>query len=79
MDYWIGAMAFTPDAKLLITGSRDQTIKLFDMPHVAEQRTLKGHTAWVRALAVTPDSKVLISASDDHTIRFWDIEAGTAL
>ena len=53
MDYWIGAMAFTPDAKLLITGSRDQTIKLFDMPHVAEQRTLKGHTAWVRALAVT--------------------------
>src|SRR6478609_5822827 len=65
MDYWIGAMAFTPDAKLLITGSRDQTIKLFDMPHVAEQRTLKGHTGWVRALAVTSDSKVLISAGDD--------------
>jgi WD40 repeat protein len=52
MDYWIGAMAFTHDAKLLITGSRDQTIKLFDMPLVAEQRTLKGHTAWVRSLAV---------------------------
>ena len=76
MDYWIGAMAFTPDAKLLITGSRDQTIKLFDMPHVAEQRTLKGHTAWVRALAVTPDSKVLFSASDDATIRFWDLSNG---
>ncbi|HYM89290.1 MAG TPA: WD40 repeat domain-containing protein, partial [Nitrospiraceae bacterium] len=76
MDYWIGAMAFTPDAKLLITGSRDQTIKLFDMPHVAEQRTLKGHTAWVRSLAVTPDSKVLLSASDDATIRFWDLSNG---
>ena len=48
MSYWIGAMTFTPDAKLLITGSRDETIKLFDMPHLAEQRTLKGHTAWVR-------------------------------
>jgi len=76
MDYWIGAMIFTPDAKLLITGSRDQTIKLFDMPHVAEQRTLKGHTAWVRALAVTPDNKVLISAGDDATIRFWDLSNG---
>jgi WD40 repeat protein len=76
MNYWIGAMAFTPDAKLLITGSRDQTIKLFDMPHVAEQRTLKGHTAWVRALAVTPDSKMLISAGDDATIRFWDLSNG---
>ena len=32
MDYWIGAMTFTPDAKLLITGSRDNTIKLFEMP-----------------------------------------------
>ena len=76
MDYWIGAMAFTPDAKLLITGSRDQTIKLFDMPQIAEQRTLKGHTAWVRALAVSPDSKVLISAGDDNTIRFWDLSNG---
>ena len=65
MDYWIGAMAFTPDAKTLITGSRDQTIKLFDMPHVTEQRTLKGHTGWVRSFAVTADSKVLISAGDD--------------
>jgi WD40 repeat protein len=49
---------------------------LFDMPHVAEQRTLKGHTGWVRSLAVTPDSKVLISASDDATIRFWDLSNG---
>ena len=30
MDYWIGAMTFTPDAKLLMTGSRDTTIKLFE-------------------------------------------------
>ena len=46
------------------------------MPHVAEQRTLKGHTGWVRSLAVTSDSKVLISASDDATIRFWDLSNG---
>jgi WD40 repeat protein len=46
------------------------------MPHVAEQRTLKGHTGWVRALAVTSDSKVLISAGDDATIRFWDLSNG---
>jgi len=43
MDYWIGAMTFTPDGKYLITGSRDQTIKIFEMPEALEQRTLKGH------------------------------------
>lgn len=76
MDYWIGAMTFTPDAKYLITGSRDQTIKLFEMPQAIEHRTLKGHGGWVRSLVVTPDGKVLISSGDDNTIRFWDLKSG---
>src|SRR6476660_6184430 len=76
METWIGALTYTPDGKLLITGSRDATIKFFEMPTMTEVRTLKGHASWVRALAVSPDGKVLVSASDDHTIKFWDIEAG---
>jgi WD40 repeat protein len=76
MDYWIGAMTFTPDAKLLITGSRDKTIKLFEMPHVVEKKALTGHKGWVRSLAVSPDGKVLVSASDDQTIKFWDLATG---
>jgi len=76
MDYWIGAMTFTPDAKLLITGSRDQTIKMFEVPQLLEHRVLKGHKGWVRSLLVTPDNKVLISCSDDNTIRFWDLATG---
>ena len=76
MEFWIGAMTFTPDAKLLITGSRDTTIKFFEMPHAAELRVLRGHTGWIRSLAVSPDGKVLVSAGDDHTIRFWEISTG---
>ena len=76
MDYWIGAMTFTPDAKLLITGSRDSTIKLFEMPTVVEKKSLTGHKGWVRSLAVSPDGKVLVSASDDQTIKFWDLSTG---
>ncbi|WP_447979612.1 WD40 repeat domain-containing protein [Candidatus Nitrospira bockiana] len=76
MDYWIGALAYTPDGRILITGSRDATIKLFEMPHLAEIRTLKGHSGWVRSLAVSPDGKVLVSASDDQTVKFWDIQSG---
>jgi WD40 repeat protein len=76
MDYWIGAMIFTPDGKTLITGSRDKTIKFFEMPKLIEKKTLTGHTAWVRSLAVSPDGKVLASAGDDNTIKFWDIAAG---
>ena len=76
MDYWIGAMTFTPDAKTLITGSRDSTIKLFEMPDVIEKKTLTGHSGWIRCLAVSPDGTVLVSASDDHCIKFWDLATG---
>ena len=69
MEYWIGAMTFTPDGKTLITGSRDTTIKFFEMPQVSEIRTVRGHSGWVRSLAVSPDGKVLMSASDDQTIN----------
>jgi WD40 repeat protein len=76
MDYWIGAMTFTPDAKTLITGSRDTTIKLFEMPDVIERKTLTGHAGWVRSLSASPDGKVLVSAGDDQTIKFWDLATG---
>ena len=76
MDYWIGAMAFTPDGKTLFSGSRDTTIKFFDMPQLTEIRTVKGHSGWVRALVVSPDGRVLVSAGDDQTIKFWEIATG---
>jgi WD40 repeat protein len=78
MSYWIGAITFTPDGRTLITGSRDCTIKFFEMPQVAEIRTLKGHGGWVRSLVVSPDGKVLASASDDQTIKLWDVATGRA-
>ena len=76
MEYWIGALTFTPDGRLLISGSRDATIKFFEMPTMTEIRTLKGHGAWVRSLAVSPDGQVLASAGDDNCIKLWDIAAG---
>jgi WD40 repeat protein len=76
MDYWIGALAFTPDGRQLISGSRDTTIKIFRMPNGEETRTLRGHTGWIRALAVSPDGRMLVSAGDDQTIKFWDLESG---
>ncbi len=76
MEYWIGALTFTPDGSTMISGSRDCTIKFWDMPNLEERRTLKGHSEWVRNLLVSQDGKVLISASDDGTVKMWDIENG---
>ena len=76
MEYWIGAMTFSPDGKILITASRDATIKFYHVPELKEFRTLKGHSEWIRSLAISPDGRVLASASDDKTVKFWDISSG---
>ena len=76
MQYWIGALTFTPDGSTMISGSRDCSIKFWDMPNLEERRTLKGHSEWVRNLLVSQDGKVLVSASEDGTVKMWDIEKG---
>ena len=71
------SLVFTADGKTLISGSRDKTIKLWDVATESERATLKGHTAHVKSVALSPDGKTLASWSGDGTIRLWDLATGT--
>ena len=51
------AVAFTPDGKTLASGSRDQTVKVWDAASGRLLRTLEGHTNDVTAVAFAPDGK----------------------
>jgi WD40 repeat protein len=64
---------FSPDGKVLATGSWDKAVKLWDVGSGQELATLLGHTDGLRAVLFTPDGKTLITASDDRTVRFWDL------
>jgi WD40 repeat protein len=67
------SLAFVPDDNLLISGSRDGTIRLSDVTQAAESMILGTHDGWVRALAISPDNAMAASASKDGTVRLWDI------
>jgi WD40 repeat protein len=58
----VHALAFSPDDRTLATGSRDYTIKLWDLATGTERRRLTGHTLAVKALAFSPDGRTLASA-----------------
>jgi len=70
------SIAFSPDGKLLASGSEDATAKLWDTNTGAEVRTLGGHTGTVNEVAFSPDGALLATASDDTTVRLWDVSTG---
>jgi WD40 repeat protein/DNA-binding Xre family transcriptional regulator len=76
---WILSVAFSPDGKLIASGSNDQTVRLWDWESGQCLKTLKGHTSGVQAVAFSPDGHILASGSHDHTIQLWNVQTQQCL
>jgi len=72
----VSAVAFSPDGKLALSGSYDETLKLWQVESGREIRTFKGHSDQVKAVAFSPDGKLALSGSRDGTTRLWNIQTG---
>jgi len=68
----VRSVAFSPDGKLVASGSRDDTIRFWDSVTGAARGTLKGHTNSVYSVIFSPDSKFVASGSGDDTVRLWE-------
>ena len=61
----------SPDGKEIISGSADNTIKLWQRDGKLLQ-TLEGHEDNVLDVTFSPDGKLIASASKDGTIKLWN-------
>ncbi|KAH8650313.1 hypothetical protein BGZ60DRAFT_473956 [Tricladium varicosporioides] len=75
----VSSVAFSPDGKQVVSGSGDNTVRLWDAATGAALQTLEGHSSSVWSVAFSPDGKQVVSGSYDHTVRLWDAATGAAL
>lgn len=75
----VESLAITPDGKTIISGSSDNTIKLWNINSGMCVNTLNGHVDSVNSLVITPDGNIIISGSQDKTIKLWDIKSGKCI
>jgi WD40 repeat protein len=61
---------------MVLSGSQDQRLILWDLDSGEEVLTLEGHSGGVASAAISPDSKTALSAGNDQLVILWDLETG---
>ena len=75
----VQSVVVTPNEQQIVSGSTDETIKVWDLESGKEVRTLSGHDGSVSAVAVTPNGRQVVSGSGDRTIKVWELSLGPAI
>jgi WD40 repeat protein len=68
-------LVFSADSKMLVSGSHDTTLRLWDVATGKELARFK-HADVIWSVAITSDGNTLASGSDDGTITIWDVATG---
>ena len=75
----VTSVAFSPDGQRIVTGSRDQTAKVWEAASGRELLTLKGHSAAISSVAFSPDGQRIVTGSEDQTAKVWEAASGKEL
>jgi len=73
-DVW--SLSYSPNSDILVSGSGDKTVRIWDMGTGECRHTLVGHEQAVTCVAYSPQGDQVASAGKDNRLRLWDAETG---
>jgi WD40 repeat protein len=64
-------MAFSANGKYAVTGSQDDTARLWSVATGRQLDVFKGDTDSVPGVAISPNEQLVLTSRKDGTIRLW--------
>ena len=68
----VTSVALSGDGNLLVSGSKDMLIKLWNTVTGEFIGDFKNHKREIRSVAISNDGKVIASGSEDSTVKLWN-------
>jgi cytochrome c len=75
-DYAVNSVAFTPDGRQAISGSVDETVRLWNLDDGRELAIWYGHAGPIIGVAISANGKLAASGGIDQTVRIWHLATG---
>jgi U3 small nucleolar RNA-associated protein 12 len=65
--------AFLPGDKIVVLGTKEGKLELYDLPSSSLVDTIDGHDGHVWSVHISPNRKGLVTGSADKTVKFWNV------
>jgi len=76
----IDCIAFSPDGRYIVSGSKDLSVRIWDASTGEEIRNFPGNNADVNSLAISPDGRSIITGSHfNRNAIIWNIATGNKI
>ncbi|WP_182923393.1 WD40 domain-containing protein [Pedobacter planticolens] len=73
---FIKSFKFSPNGKLIATGSSDKTVKIWDVKTGNMLYNFTDHKDGIEEIAFSPDGKLLATTASDATVKIWETSSG---
>src|SRR5262249_53373761 len=73
---WVWSGVFSPDGRQVLSSSRDQTVRLWEVETGRLVRRFDRHKAEVKCAVLSPDARLVLSGGADRALRLWEAESG---